>query len=172
MPNKVFALEGNGSRPSHLGDGYSESDVSYTLNHVEQHGVCYGVVSKGNGDAFLMKEKHTTLGVGGGQAGQGYPAVCYNPNDRNNFVFTQNQREEVRDLGDIAGSLSADRGTHQQTLVSTPICYGIGSYGSNAWKSGNPHSGVYVAETARTLDALQCGNPSCNQGGVAIVEEK
>ena len=92
--------------------------------------------------------------------------------NRDNFVFTQNQREEVRDLGDIAGSLSADRGTHQQTLVSTPICYGIGSYGSNAWKSGNPHSGVYVAETARTLDALQCGNPSCNQGGVAIVEEK
>lgn len=36
----MIVLEGNGSRPSHKGDGYSESEVSYTLNSVEQHGVC------------------------------------------------------------------------------------------------------------------------------------
>lgn len=35
----------------------------------------YGVVTKGNGDAFLSKERHTALTVGGGQAGQGYPAA-------------------------------------------------------------------------------------------------
>ena len=35
----------------------------------------YGVVSKGNGEAFLMREKHMSLSVGGGQAGQGYPCV-------------------------------------------------------------------------------------------------
>ena len=34
-----------------------------------------GVVSKGNGDCFLMKERHTSLTSGGGQAGQGYPCV-------------------------------------------------------------------------------------------------
>lgn len=45
----------------------------------------------------------------------------------------------------------------------------IGSYHSNAWKSDNPHSGVYKAETARTLDALNCGYPACNQGGMAVV---
>ena len=37
----IFALEGNGSRPSHQGNGYSEEDVSYTLNSTEQHGVVY-----------------------------------------------------------------------------------------------------------------------------------
>ena len=37
----------------------------------------YGVVSKGNGDAFLMEEKHMSLSIGGGQAGQGYPCICY-----------------------------------------------------------------------------------------------
>lgn len=40
----VFALEGNGTRPSHRGDGYKEgeeSEVSYTLNAVEQHAVAY-----------------------------------------------------------------------------------------------------------------------------------
>ncbi|GHU82164.1 DNA methyltransferase [Clostridia bacterium] len=46
-PNKnaggmaVVALEGNGSRPSHHGDGFSDEDVAYTLNSVERHAVCY-----------------------------------------------------------------------------------------------------------------------------------
>lgn len=34
--------------------------------------------------------------------------------------------------------------------------------------SGNPHSGVYEAQTSRTLD-MNGGNPACNQGGVAVV---
>lgn len=38
---KTVALEGNGTRPSHIGDGYAESDVSYTLNATEVHGVAY-----------------------------------------------------------------------------------------------------------------------------------
>lgn len=38
---------------------------------------CYGLVTKGNGDAFLMKEQHTSLSCGGGQAGQGYPAILH-----------------------------------------------------------------------------------------------
>ena len=35
-------------------------------------------------------------------------------------------------------------------------------------KSDNPHSGFYEAETSRCLDA-NGGNPSCNQGGMAVV---
>ena len=46
--------------------------------------------------------------------------------------------------------------------------YGICSKDSNSMKSDNPHSGIYEAETARTLDTGG-GNPSCNQGGIAIV---
>ena len=39
----MVVIEGNGSRPSHKGDGYSESDTMYTLNTVETHGVAYGI---------------------------------------------------------------------------------------------------------------------------------
>jgi DNA (cytosine-5)-methyltransferase 1 len=45
-PNKnaggmaVVCMEGNGTRPSHKGDGIGE-DVSFTLNTVERHSVCY-----------------------------------------------------------------------------------------------------------------------------------
>ena len=82
----TIAIEGNGQRESHQGNGYVESDQMYTLNTVEKHAVCYG----------------------------------------------------------------------------------IGSYASNAMKSENPHSGIYEAKTSRTLD-LNGGNPACNQGGVVIV---
>lgn len=34
------------------------------------------------------------------------------------LVFSQNQREEVRSLGDCAGSLAAETGIHQQTFVA------------------------------------------------------
>ena len=37
-------------------------------------------------------------------------------------------------------------------------------------KSSNPKSGVYVADTSRTLD-LNGGNPACNQGGIAVVQQ-
>ena len=53
------------------------------------------------------------------------------------------------------------------TCVLQP--FGICSKDSNAMKSDNPHSGIYKAETARTLDG-NGGNPSCNQGGIAVVE--
>ena len=53
------------------------------------------------------------------------------------------------------------------TCVLQP--FGISSKDSNAMKSDNPHSGIYEAKTARTLDG-NGGNPSCNQGGIAVVE--
>lgn len=49
-----------------------------------------------------------------------------------------------------------------------PTAFGICSKESNAMKSDNPHSGFYKADTSRTLDG-NGGNPSCNQGGMAVV---
>jgi DNA (cytosine-5)-methyltransferase 1 len=41
VSEETIALEGNGSRPSHHGNGYAVSDKSYTLNTTEVHGVVY-----------------------------------------------------------------------------------------------------------------------------------
>lgn len=65
---------------------------------------------------------------------------------------------------------SATLSTLQDQTLFQPVTYGIGSYHSNAMKSDNPHSGIYVAETSRTLDSLNCGYPGCNQGGMAVVQ--
>lgn len=54
--------------------------------------------------------------------------------------------------------------------LETSKVYGICSYSSNCMKSSNPHSGVYEAETSRTLDTVSYGNPVCCQGGMAVVE--
>ena len=56
---------------------------------------------------------------------------------------------------------------NDQTLFE-PRAYGICSKESNAMKSSNPHSGVYEADTSRTIDTSG-GNPACNQGGMAVV---
>ena len=58
---------------------------------------------------------------------------------------------------------------NDQTVFVPVQAYGICSKDSNAMKSDNPHSGFYEAETSRTLDG-NGGNPSCNQGGIAVVE--
>ena len=44
------------------------------------------------------------------------------------------------------------------------VVYGICSDGSNSMRSPNPYSGIYEADTTRTLDN-NGGNPACNQGG-------
>lgn len=56
---------------------------------------------------------------------------------------------------------------NDQTLFE-PKAYGICSKESNAMKSSNPHSGIYEADTSRTVDTSG-GNPACNQGGIAVV---
>ena len=46
----IVCLEGNGSRPSHYGGGWRASEVMYTLNSTEVHGVAYVFDARGNGN--------------------------------------------------------------------------------------------------------------------------
>ena len=73
----------------------------------------------------------------------------------------QGEKERQKATGDIR--VCADQ-TIKQSVV-----YGISPYASNAMLSKNPNSGIYKADTARTLD-LNGGNPACNQGGMAVVQ--
>ncbi len=66
----IAVLEGNGSRPSHKGDGYKESDIMYTLNATEQHAVAFADV-------------HATLSANDGPKG---PSSQMMKNPEKNFV--------------------------------------------------------------------------------------
>lgn len=79
------------------------------------------------------------------------------------IVAISSKQQGLTTSTDIAATLGANDYKEPQAVV-----YGISAYDSNAMKSANPHSGVYEAETTRTLD-LNGGNPACNQGGMAVV---
>lgn len=89
----------------------------------------------------------------------GEPAILYT-------VATQQGGAEISENG-VCPTITAAAGMSGNNQPWT--VYGISSYDSNAMKSSNPHSGIYEADTSRTLD-LNGGNPACNQGGIAIVE--
>lgn len=106
----------------------------------------------GGKGALIQTEKSGTLGCG---------------NDQTIFCLaTQQGGAELR-TDDRAPTLTAAAGMSGNN--QPVLCYGISAYESNAMKSSNPKSGVYVADTSRTLD-LNGGNPACNQGGIAVVQ--
>ena len=71
--------------------------------------------------------------------------------------------------GPQGDGINSDKAFTLNTIDRHAVAYGICSYESNSMKSDNPHSGIYEADTARTLD-LNGGNPACNQGGICICE--
>ena len=83
-------------------------------------------------------------------------AIEYNPTD---------SRIKVKEDG-ICQTLCSRMGTGGNNI---PLVFGISADKSNAMLSDNPHSGIYEAETSRTLDC-NGGSPACNQGGMMIVK--
>jgi len=78
--------------------------------------------------------------------------------------FCPEQSAKTRGIGyeeEISPTLRKD--------VTPAVAYGICSDASNSMKSSNPYSGIYEAETSRTLDQ-NGGSPACNQGGMAVVQ--
>lgn len=68
----VVAVEGNGTRPSHKGSGYSEDNISFTLNATEHHGVAYSVENHPADSRVRIRNDGTVqslterMGTGGG----------------------------------------------------------------------------------------------------------
>ena len=82
----MVVVEGNGSRPSHHGDGYKESETMYTLNCTENHAVSYGIgrpaMNQGYNARFsfqIEEEKSPTL-VASGAGGIAHPKYSTSKN--------------------------------------------------------------------------------------------
>ena len=79
------------------------------------------------------------------------------------------------DGGDVSPTLTANNAGGNQRMPDKDNfncvveAFGICSKDSNSMKSDNPHSGFYKADSSRCLDRGG-GNPTCNQGGIAVVE--
>jgi len=131
-----------------LGVG-AEGDSAYTIQAGHSHAVVYDARGNGNGETV-----NTITG------------------DHNNRItdytaLVMNERQYALTVGeDVANTLTGTdfKGTQ---CVFEPKAYGICSKNSNSMKSANPHSGIYEAETARTLDT-SVPDPNKNAGGMAI----
>ncbi len=103
----IAVIEGNGSRPSHKGDGYKESDIMYTLNATEQHAVAFADVHATlsandgpKGPSSQMMKKPEENFVGEPSYGIGRPAM----NQGYNASFSFQIEEEVEPTLVAAGA--------------------------------------------------------------------
>ena len=83
-------------------------------------------------------------------------AIEFNPTD---------SRIRVKEDG-ICQTLCSRMGTGGNNV---PLVFGMSADQSHAMLSANPHSGIYEAQTSRTLDC-NGGSPCCHQGGMMVVE--
>ena len=159
MEPKTFDARGNGEGDISctLTGGHQSSISDYTSLVIEPATVCLegnGQHPSHRGDGYAVSDTMFTL----------------NTVDRHGVAYSINHQggnvEQI--IEDKAGTLTAAMNSSGNNKLS--VAYAIGAYHSNAWKSDNPNSGVYEADTAKTLDALQCGYPACNQGGMEIVQ--
>ena len=122
--------------------------------------VCYGVTTKGNGDAFISAERHTALSIGGGQAGQGYPCVLTAIEAANNEQIALSAYEKIYL---VEFDKDADR------VGQEPVCFD--EFFNNEWQdeeirqyyskrlAENKPSAVCVA---RAVDCRNCTEDDVN----------
>ena len=141
----------------------------------------------GNNQPFVVKDEDTpkTLkirsscecGGKGALIQEDKSATLSCNNDQTVFVtFCKGMRPHSQEEapswkdGKIANTLNTFDTGERRCNELIVRAYGISSDQSHAMLSDNPHSGIYEAETSRTLDTGG-GNPGCNQGGIAVVEQ-
>jgi len=134
-----------------------------------------GTLGKGgNNQPFVVTPK--TLKIRSGKEGGGKGALIQD--DKSATLATNNDQTlfvpQSWDGKQVAPTLTKQNAGGNQRMpdkdnfncVLEP--FGISAKDSNAMKSSNPHSGIYKADTSRTIDTSG-GNPACNQGGIAVV---
>jgi DNA (cytosine-5)-methyltransferase 1 len=152
------------------GDGFTVGGPMYTLNATGVHGVAqpYSIMPMNGGKDYKARETDVAqpLMAGGPVGGNQGGDFIVQP-----FAFAQNTRDEVRLIngdGQIVGALAASPGMKQTSYVA--VAYAFDSLSSNSMKSSNPVSGVNQVDVSKTLDTSRGLDPSCNQGGIGVVQ--
>lgn len=133
----VFCLQGNAIDRADTagcnGKGWRE-DVSYTLNTIDRPAVCAGFKLGNSEQARSIGYSEELAPTLNAECGGNKPAILdmSHANDAIRkcggrkpavIAFAQNQREEVRNVGDKAVSLAAEVGMHCQTFVALDMSH-------------------------------------------------
>lgn len=101
----VICLEGDGARPSHRGDGYSESGKMFTLNTVERHAVDMPIHDKATRYAGKRGDKHDGSSNGLGVGEDGDPMYTLDT-QRRHACFTMQGFGDYKD-SDVGSAVKA-----------------------------------------------------------------
>lgn len=109
------------------------NDQTLFMPEPKAYGICskasHAMLSDNPHSGFYEAETSRTLDGNGGNptCAQGGVAICQP------VAFAQNQRNEVRDLGDKAGALAAEPGAKQQTYVAQaePTAFHVNCWTAN-----------------------------------------
>jgi DNA (cytosine-5)-methyltransferase 1 len=121
---------------------------------------CWCLNPQASSDVYLTRDKTGTLVA---QAHGHHPAVLA-------AGFNTGDSATARSVGyadEVSPTIRA--GAVPAAMLLEQLPFNIGAYNSLAWLSDNPRAGIYRADTVRTLDQSG-GNPTAQQGGMAIVE--
>ena len=187
------SMFGNSEQGEQEGEGTSEGTEDCSGESSENHLKALSFQERagkpGGGKGILIQDEHV-----GSMTSQNVQSVFAYGIDQQGGKGNANYTEDVSPtiLSDSHGTPhgvayatqacgdrdNASQSYREETAYSLPanpmsdrgqvVIYGISPYCSNAMMSNNPHSGIYKAETSRTLD-LNGGSPACNQGGLAVV---
>ena len=156
---ETIALEGNGQRPSHRGDGYLVTDKSYTLNATEVHGVVY-VVDQGGGQsqANVSEDMTPTLTCTHG----GEPAVAYGldrasynqgQNAKFNFTISEEQQPTLTAKGPGAVCTIGLNGSDISPTLISRMSSAVGTTQDNLIVSEKREETKYIV---RRLTPTEC----------------
>lgn len=126
-------------------------------------------------NAEIMTDVCPTLTAANGTSGSNKPYVVLPESDEEKPIAFEpgaSSRLGGHTWEDVTGTLTSQMSDNQMSIVTKekPVVYGFCSMSSNSMKSDNPDSGIYEADVSKTLDTNGL-NPTCNQGGNAVVEE-
>lgn len=168
LSEKVFCLNDQG------GKSMAISVEKVNTLRAEMHGnipivLAFSVNASASDNAPVLEEKtpplRTTHRIGVVVSEEGDAEKDNNIRESIPCFDISHRSDVIRVFKESTPTLTARMGTGGHNV---PLVFGICSQNSNSMKSMNPNSGIYLAETSRTLDC-NGGNPACNQGGMVVL---
>lgn len=134
----TIAIEGNGSRGSHHGDGFAESETMYTLNTVENHAVCYRKtghpMNKEDAQGWEETEVNDTLNCFDNTEARTPTVICEKPKTWS--VGNGQAHEAMTMQEEVSRSLNC---MHDPQMV----CYGVDRSAFNQGKNAKFDFSIY-----------------------------
>jgi DNA (cytosine-5)-methyltransferase 1 len=157
------AVRNGGNQGTGVGE---DGDAAFTVTAEYQHGVAL-IENHANDSRYKLCEDgvaptlNARMGLGGGNVD-----LCVEVKP----LVLAERKHAAPVTEDIVGSIVSTDYKGAPCVFEPKATYNICSDASNSMRSGNPDSGIYETDTARTLDRGG-GSPSCNQGGTVICLE-